>query len=220
MSQVKHNRTIALTGGLACGKSTVAKFLRAEGVEVVDADALARETLLPESEGFQKVLRLFGPKILLRDGHLDKRAIRQQIFQEDELKRKLEAIMHPLIAKAAAVRFAAATSAGAPFVVYEASLIFETGRAGDFAGVLLVTSPPETQLARALRRDPSLDEALARRILASQMPQQEQRKLAKWVIDNSNESPDGLRALEAATLNWLALVDAAMNSTAVTRYSR
>ncbi len=157
-----------LTGGIASGKSAAAGFLRERGVEVIDADAIARELRAPGGAAEAPIRAAFGT--------LDPAVLRARIAASPEEKRRLESILHPLIAAESRRRFAAIAARAAPggivgvkYAVYEAALIVETGRSGDFAGLVLVESAPELQLARLIARD-AMDPEIARQFLGAQAP--------------------------------------------------
>ncbi|MCA9537940.1 MAG: dephospho-CoA kinase [Myxococcales bacterium] len=175
---------IGLTGGIACGKTTVGEMLRARGARRVDADAIAREVVEPGTEGLAAIVAAFGPGVLTADGRLDRPALGAQVFGDPALRRKLEGILHPLIAIESARRVQGALAEKPPLVVYDAALLIEAGRADHFRPLVVVFAPPEVQLERLMRRD-GLSAAEAQARIASQMPVAEKAALADHVIDNS-----------------------------------
>lgn len=181
---------IGLTGGIASGKSTAAAILEELGAEVVDADQLAREVVAPGTRGLAAVRAEFGPEVLLPDGSLDRRRLAAAIFDDPPSRHRLEAILHPLIEVLSRERLATAASRSG-LAVYQAPLLFEAGRQGDFAGVILVDCDPAMQLRRLVARD-HLSEAEARARLAAQMTRAERRRLATWVVENDG-GPELLR---------------------------
>ena len=177
---------VGLTGGIASGKSTVGRMLEDLGAAVVDADQLAREVVEPGTPGLQEVVAAFGRDVLDGEGRLARGRLGERIFADPGERRRLERILHPRIAELARQRLAAVRGR---LAVYQAPLIFETGREGEFQGVLLVDCDPELQLARLRVRD-RLEEADARARLAAQLPAAERRRRATWVVDNSGSLDD------------------------------
>jgi dephospho-CoA kinase len=172
-----------LTGGLASGKSTVAARLRTHGIPVVDADQLAREVVAPGTPGLAAVTEAFGPSILLPDGSLDRPAVAALVFSDPEKRRRLGAILHPLIGAASAARVAELTARGEPIACYEAPLLVENGIAGAFRPLIVVAVPEAVQVARAMARDASTEEQ-ARARIAAQLPLATKIAAADYVIDN------------------------------------
>jgi dephospho-CoA kinase len=194
-------RLIGLTGGIATGKSTVAAMLTALGAAVVDADALAREVLLPGTSGLDEVVARFGGTILDAGGGVDRAALGALVFADPGKRAALEAITHPRIAALMQDRILAALDSPAPLVVADIPLLFERDGQQGFEGTLLVYAPAATQLQRMRDRD-GLDEDASRSRLAAQLPIDEKRRRATWVIDNS-----GSRESTAAQVDaWWAEV--------------
>ena len=185
-------RLIGLTGGIATGKSTVAGMLAARGADVVDADALAREVLLPGAPALEEVVASFGAAVLGEAGAVDRAALGAIVFADPALRAELERITHPRINALMQERIAAALAATAPLVVADIALLFERERDSAFEGTMLVYAPVATQLQRLRDRD-GLDDASARRRLAAQLPIDDKRGRATWVINNtgSRESTAG-----------------------------
>ncbi|WP_373048930.1 dephospho-CoA kinase [Vulgatibacter sp.] len=175
---------IGLTGGIASGKSTVARLLAARGVPVIDADALAREVVAPGSEGLAAIAARW-PQVV-RDGVLDRKALGALVFAAPAERLALEAITHPRIRAESTRRMAAAERAGAQQVVYEAALLFENDLDRGLDGTILVAADPALQVERLQGRDGlSAEEAEAR--LRAQLPLAEKKARATWVIDNSGD---------------------------------
>ena len=177
---------IGLTGGIACGKSTVAKMLVARGARVIDADAVAREVVAPGTEGLQAITDRFGAEVLDDDGALDRAALGRRVFGDASARAALEGILHPLIAVESARQIQQAVAEGAPLVVYDAALLIESGRADMFRPLVVVSVRPQTQIDRIMRRD-GLDEAGAQARLDAQMPVAGKAALADHVIDNEGD---------------------------------
>jgi dephospho-CoA kinase len=177
-------RIFGLTGGLASGKSTVARRLAALGVPVIDADQLAREVVAPGTPGLAAVASAFGPSVILPDGSLDRPRLASLVFGDPELRRRLNAIVHPLIGAASAARMAALEARGEPLACYEAALLVENGLADAFRPLVVVAVDEETQVARAMARD-GATEAEARARIAAQLPLAAKIAAADHVIDTS-----------------------------------
>jgi dephospho-CoA kinase len=194
-------KTVGLTGGIACGKSTVATILRARGIPVVDADVVAREVVARGTPGLQAVAARFPGAVA--DGALDRAALRDVVSRSDEARRDLEAILHPLIGARILEMLAALERGGAPLAFVEAALMIETKSYRRYDAVVVVAASPDAQLRRLMVRD-GMREEDARRFIATQMPLVEKKKLATVVIDNDGD----LAALEAAVDRMLTIVAA------------
>ncbi|HEY6009461.1 MAG TPA: dephospho-CoA kinase [Geobacteraceae bacterium] len=174
---------IGLTGGIASGKSTVAAILQRLGVPVVDADQLAREVVRPGQPAHAAIVAAFGPEILDPDRSINRPRLGQVVFADPEARRRLEAITHPAIRRAAEEKLATLAQAGNRVAIYMAPLLVEAGVMSRVDEIWVVYVDRETQLERLIRRDGmSRDEALGR--LAAQMPMEEKRLYGRVVIDN------------------------------------
>lgn len=200
------NYVIALTGGIASGKSEVERRFRALGVHVADADVAARDVVAPGTPGLAEVVAAFGSGILNAGGALDRPAMRRRVFADDGARRRLEAIIHPRVR--AALRADCASAPG-PYAIAAIPLFAEAGREAYAAWVdrvLVVDVPVEVQLARLLRRD-GIDEALAWRMIRAQASREQRLAIADDVI--RNDGP--LEALDAAVAGlharYLVLAD-------------
>jgi dephospho-CoA kinase len=181
-------RIIGLTGGIASGKSSVARILESLGVVVVDADQLAREAVAPGEEAYLSIVSEFGEGIVNPDRTINRQALGKIVFADSSARRRLEQITHPAIARRAEERLAALRNAGTPVVVYMAPLLIEAGVTSRVDEIWVVYADRETQVARLMLRDGlSSDETLQR--LAAQMPMEEKRTYGKIVIDN-NGTPE------------------------------
>jgi len=189
-------RLIGLTGGIGSGKSTVARMLAGRGAALVDADLLAREVVEPGTPALAEIAAEFGPGVILADGRLDRTALGEMVFGDAARRERLNQITHPRVGSLMQERIAAALQSSAPLVVVDIPLLFETARQGLFEGVMLVWTPPQAQLTRLVVRD-GWDEDEARQRVAAQMPIDEKRALATWVIDNSGSLADTERQVDA-----------------------
>lgn len=194
-------RVVGLTGGIATGKSTVGRWFREWGAEVIDADQVAREVVAPGTPGFAAVVEAFGPGVVGPDGGLDRPALRTKLT-DPVAKRTLEAITHPAILAAIAARLQALSAAGARLAVVEAPLMVETGSYRAYPEVIVVTTTPELQLQRLVARDGMTEDA-ARRLVATQMPLAEKEKAATRLLRNDG-GPEALRESARAVFDALA----------------
>lgn len=176
-------RIIGLTGGIASGKSIVARILERLGGVVIDADQLAREVVAPGEPAYKAVVAQFGEGILNPDRTINRRALGKIIFADPLARISLERLTHPAIAVLAERKLAALREAGTPVVIYMAPLLIEAGVTSRVDEVWVVYVDQETQVMRLIQRD-GIDRAQALQRLAAQMPMEEKRKNGKIVIDN------------------------------------
>jgi len=181
---------LGITGGIASGKSTVARLFGELGASVVSADALAREAVAPGSEALAALVERFGSKIIAQGG-LDREALADIVFNDPASRADLDRITHPAIARLAEERLRALRESGVALVAYEAPLLFEANAERRVDKVLVVTVTPEVQLARLMARS-GLDRASASARVAAQMSQAEKAARADYLIDNSG-TPEVLR---------------------------
>jgi len=175
---------IALTGGIAAGKTAVTRRFEALGVHVHDADIAAREVIAPGTPGLTAVVEAFGAEVLDGTGKLDRRAMRERVFTDPMARRKLEAIIHPLVRDWLRDRVAAETG---PYCLLAIPLLAENlAHYRWIKHVLLVDAPESIQLGRLMLRD-GIDETLAYHMLAQQASRAERLALADYVIDNSGD---------------------------------
>jgi dephospho-CoA kinase len=178
---------VALTGGVASGKSTVAEMLRQHGAVVVDSDRLAREVVQPGTPGLAAVVEAFGGDLLTDEGALDRSALGALVFADTDARRRLEALLHPRI-RARAAEVEAAAPPGA-LVVHDIPLLVETGQAEAFDVVLVVDVPVEVQIERMIaERGWSRQDAEAR--VAAQATRDQRRAAATYVLDNTGTRDD------------------------------
>ena len=175
---------LGLTGGIACGKSTVAGIFRELGAAVVSADLLAREIVRPGSVALAEIAAYFGDWVLDETGNLDRRGMAELIFADARARADLNRITHPAIARLATREFRKHQKAGARLIVYDAPLLFEAKAEKQVDKVVVVTVHRAQQVARLMSRDGiGRPQALAR--LEAQMPQNEKAARADYLIDNS-----------------------------------
>jgi len=166
-------------------------MLRELGAEVIDADEASHAVYEPGTPGFAAVVRDFG-KSFVRDGRIDRKAIGALVFKDAEARRRLNAIVHPLVREWMARRTAEAMERGAVVVVQDVPLLFENKLEGLFPTTVLVWVPPDVQIERLVSGRGFTDER-AREVLAAQLPIDDKRSLATHVIDNSG-TPESTRA--------------------------
>lgn len=176
-------RVIGLTGGIGSGKSTVAAMLAELGAERIDADAIARELVEPGQPALAEIERAFGREVLEPDGRLDRKKLAARVFTDAPARARLNAILHPRIAIETARRIGEARARDAKVVVYEAALLVENGIHRALDGLIVVSAPPEAQVARAVARD-GMSEAEARARVSAQAPLEAKLAAATWVVDN------------------------------------
>ncbi len=215
--------SVALTGNVASGKSAVADAWARAGVPVVSADALARAAVAPGSEGLGEVRRAFGDGVLAPDGSLDRGALREKVFRDDEARRRLEAIVHPRVWALREAWLREREAEGAALVVSEIPLLYETGREGDFDAVVVVDAPEDVRLGRLVGQR-GLDEAEARRMVAAQGDPADKRRRADYVLENDGALAEletkalallqGLRARASGRDDALMRVDFHMHTRA------
>jgi dephospho-CoA kinase len=172
---------IGLTGGIGSGKSTVSGLLATRGAVIVDADRIAREVVEPGTPGLAAVVEAFGDAVLAPDGWLDRPALAAIVFADPEARRRLDAIVHPLV-RARGRELEAAAPPGS-VVVHDVPLLVETGQAPSFDLVLVVLADVETRVARLVQRGLTAEDARAR--IAVQATDEQRRAIADVVLDNS-----------------------------------
>lgn len=188
-------RVVGLTGGIASGKSSVARFLAEKGATVIDADELSRVAVRPGSPALERIVGIFGRDALLPDGGLDRRKMRSLVFGNDENRRLLEGILHPEIKRLSEELIAAAAKRGEWVVFYMAPLLIEAGVTDRVDEIWVVTVRPEIQLERLMARD-GIGREDAEKIIASQMPLAEKERHGRVVIDNSGTPVETRRLVD------------------------
>ncbi len=178
---------IGLTGGVASGKSTVSAMLQELGAVVIDADVLAREVVARGTPGLAQVVDAFGEDLLTPEGDLDRPAMGRLVFADEASRRRLEAIVHPLVFE----RVVELEQDSPPdaVVVHDIPLLAENGRAGDFDAVIVVDAPPETQVQRMVHdRGWTREDAESR--MRAQASREDRLALATYVIENTGTHED------------------------------
>jgi len=183
---------VALTGGIATGKSHVLRRLASHGVPTIDADVLAHAVVRPGGPAWADLRARFGPDVLTGDGELDRRRLGETVFTDSIARRDLEAIVHPRVYQAIQDWFAhQATGERHTFAVADIPLLFETGHHKEFDRVVVTACSEDTQLRRIIARD-GLSEEDARRRMATQFPTADKVATADYVIwtDRSKDETD------------------------------
>jgi dephospho-CoA kinase len=193
---------VGLTGGLASGKSTVARMLADLGAEVFDADEIVRELYAPGGAGEAAAMELFGTAVLDAEGRVDRAKIAGLVFTDPERRHRLEARIHPLVRAERARRFAEAERRGAEVAVVEASQLFEAKSESDYDRVLLVLAPEAERLQRWERKGGDVQDA--RRRIAGQISPSEAFDRADDRIVNDGSLEDLRRRVEEVYRSWRA----------------
>ena len=188
-------RRVALTGGIATGKSHVRARLESLGIPTVDADILARDAVAPGSAGLGAVVRRFGTEVCGADGTLNRKKLGAIVFHDAQARRDLEQIVHPYVREMTERWFASLDSERVPFAVADIPLLFEGHRETDFEVVVVTACDPATQLNRLMARD-GLPEADARQRIAAQWPLQEKIAKADYVIRTDGSFDDTNRQVD------------------------
>ncbi len=174
---------VGLTGGIASGKSTVAGWLATWGAPIIDTDRLAREVVEPGTEGLEAIAETFGQEVLTPGGRLDRAALGQRVFHDDQARARLEAILHPRIQQRLTLRL---QGIDAPYAVAVVPLLIESGMDQDMDTIIAVDLPPALQQDRLMARD-GITAAEAQARLAAQAPAERRREAADYIIDNRAE---------------------------------
>ncbi|WP_106089566.1 dephospho-CoA kinase, partial [Enhygromyxa salina] len=195
-----------LTGGIGSGKSTVASMLEEYGIPVVSADELSRMVVAPGSPGLADVVEAFGPEVLDERGELDRKKMGKIVFATPERRRQLEAILHPRIRERYEQVLDALEKAGHPVMVYEVPLLFEKklDQQDEMKAVILVAATADTRIARVKDRDAlTTDDVLAR--MRTQMPEEEKRERADYIVHNDGDLDDLRREVEYLLSRFLRI---------------
>ncbi|AJZ88189.1 dephospho-CoA kinase [Cedecea neteri] len=178
--------TVALTGGIGSGKSTVAEAFSRAGVTVIDADVIARQVVEPGQRALALISQHFGPEILLKDGSLNRRALRETIFSSPQQKQWVNNLLHPIIQQQTRDEIARATS---PYVLWVVPLLVENNLQQKADRVLVVDVSPETQITRTMLRD-NVSREHAQQILDAQATREARLAVADDVINNDGSPQD------------------------------
>jgi dephospho-CoA kinase len=195
-------RVVGLTGGIATGKSTVARMFEKRGVVLIDADAIVRELQAPGSPVLAEIAAAFGPEVIDANGELDREAVGARVFRDAQARKRLGDIIHPRVTAEMQRRTEAARAAGAAVVMLDIPLLLEgreagtgTGSAVRFDAVIVVYASEDVQIERQLERNTYARDEAERRVRA-QMSIEDKRALADYVIDNTGSLEDTERQVD------------------------
>ena len=177
---------LGLTGGIGCGKTAVSNMLEQLGITIVDADIIARQVVKPKSDGLNAIVSKFGQSILLRDGTLNRSALRERIFTNSTDKEWLNNLLHPLIRNKI---YNDLTAAKSPYVVLVAPLLFENGLDKLCNRTLLIDIPQSVQIERTASRD-NVSVEQVKAIIAAQMSREDKQKKADDILNNDRAHND------------------------------
>ena len=195
------------TGGIGSGKSTVAEMFTALEIDLVDADVAAREVVAPGAPALAEIVEHFGPDILMADGSLDRRRLRQVIFHQEQEKHWLENLLHPLIRRWLTQQISNRRSA---YCLLISPLLLETGQAELVDRILVVDVSVETQIARTLARDGG-EERTVRAIIAAQIGRSQRLEHGDDIIDNELPVQPLRLRVEPLHQQYLAMAKAKRN---------
>lgn len=190
---------LGITGGIGSGKSAATQWFESQGIIVVDADIVAREVVDLGQPALKEIQRSFGDWVLLEDGNLNRRALRDHIFQFPEARETLEKITHPAIRQSIIQQLYLAES---PYVILVSPLLFETNQHELVQHTLLIDADEQIQLQRASQRDGQTEEQI-RKIIAAQMPRTQKQQLANDIVLNDGLLEHLHKQLKLLHLNYL-----------------
>lgn len=174
---------LGLTGGIGSGKTAATQWFETQGIQVIDADIVAREIVAKGQPALKQIQDTFGDWVILENGELDRRALREHIFQYPTARHTLEAITHPAIRLSIIQQLQAASS---PYVILVSPLLFETNQHQLTQHTLLIDASEDLQIFRASQRDEQNIEQI-KNIIAAQMPRREKQKLANDIVLNDGQ---------------------------------
>ena len=192
---------IGLTGGIGSGKSLAGDFFKSKNIDVIDADDLAHNALDRKGEGYKKFLDVFGETFLDENSEIDRKALRKYIFQNPEMKNKLEEIVHPIVQNGI-LNFI--NNSNSIYRIIIVPLIAETNSSSFYDRVLVIDCKKEIQIERASKRDNS-NEVQILKIIQSQASTEERNKIANDVILNNGTKEDFIENLESIHKKYLTL---------------
>jgi len=176
---------VALTGGIASGKSTVAEMFKSLGAPLIDSDLLAHQALMPQGEAYQEVLAEFGTDILNEDQSINRGRLGAVVFESSSRLQKLNSIVHPVVLRNIETLVSNYRAQGHKVVLIDIPLLYEAGRADEYDFVILVHVPVDLQRKRLSDRNTELSEIEIERRLSAQLPIDTKAERADFVIDNS-----------------------------------
>ncbi|WP_193437480.1 dephospho-CoA kinase [Sporolactobacillus pectinivorans] len=195
---------IGLTGGIASGKSTVSDWLRNHNYHLIDADRIARDVVIPGSEGLRRIAAVFGDRILLEDGRLNRSKLGNLIFHNEDQRKNLNRMIHPLIRTEMRKQLKLLETLGAPVVFLDVPLLFEGSFEGWTDKTIVVYATKDNQIQRLMTRN-SLTKAEALSRINTQMPLEEKKKRASAVIDNNGTIRETEEQLVKLLKQWMIM---------------
>ena len=195
---------VALTGGIAAGKTAVSDYFQTLGVPVIDTDIISRQIVEPGQSAFKAIVEQFGSEMLSQDGRLNRKALREIVFNQPEKRRQLENITHPAIHQAVMTQL---KSLQAAYVILVIPLLVESGDKYQQDRVLLVDIPESLQIQRVMQRD-QISEQQAKQILQAQSTRQQRLDIADDVIVNSGDISNLQQQIAELHRKYLALAAA------------
>ena len=194
---------IGLTGGIGSGKSLAGDFFKSKNIDVIDADDLAQNALDREGEGYKKFLDIFGETFLDENSEIDRKALRKYIFQNPEMKNKLEEIVHPIVQNGI-LNFI--NNSNSIYRIIIVPLIAETNSSKFYDRILAIDCKKEIQIERASKRDNSNEEQILK-IIQSQSSSEDRNKIANDVVENNDTKDEFLMNLEDIHKKYLILAN-------------
>jgi dephospho-CoA kinase len=190
---------MALTGGIATGKSTVARMFEELGAVILDADQVARNVVRPGTDCARKLFDIVGPEYFDGDGRLRRRELRERIIEDESLRRKVDSLLHPAIKAAMEDEWKRKLEAsrGKAIVIFDIPLLFESLQQERFQLIILVSTSRDVQIERLMDRD-GLKKDEAERTLSMQWPIERKRAMSHVIIDNSGDIEETRRQVNAA----------------------
>lgn len=198
---------IGLTGGIGSGKSTVTELFTQLTVPVIDTDIVSRDVVLPNSPAMKEIKAAFGEHYVKADGRLDRDAMRQLVFNDEQAREKLEAILHPRIRKLVWVWV---EQQQAPYCIVVVPLLFERGWSEYFDRILVVDAEEDVQIERTMHRD-HLSKEEVKAIMRSQISRQQRLEAADDIIKNHLKEADLQRQVQQLHQNYLKLAKGEMS---------
>ncbi len=183
---------VGLTGGIGCGKTVVRRRLEERGIPTLDADAVVHRLLQSGTDVTRQIAKSFGRAVIASDGSVDRKALGAIVFRDEEARKKLNAIVHPGVWREIERFFEEREKASDPVAVVDAALMIETGSYRRYDLVVVVHCPPELQLERLMARDGLSQEDALRRVHL-QIPIEEKRPFADFLVDTSGSIEESLR---------------------------
>lgn len=196
---------IGITGGIATGKSTVTQKLRALGYDVLDADEVSHQVTGPGGAALPEIFKTFGDQVKTPEGGLDRKALAALVFGQEEARRQLESIIHPLVGRRVAAERLRLEEQGKSVAFYDVPLLYEKKMEDHFDEVIVVATDEDLQLQRLMKRN-SLTEPEAKARLQAQIPIREKARRTKYVIHNT-KGPDFLETEILRILRELKLIN-------------